>query len=87
MREGDRQARDVRIIALFQEGIAPANIAERVGIGAKRVRTILTARGYRVERAGPAEVLGSIWTQSADRRRRAFWARARKAAGEARRAP
>ena len=89
MREGDRQARDLKIEAMFRKGLAPSNIAERVGLGANRVRDVLRARGHvlSAEVKHEEDPYKSIWTRSADARRFAIWQRAKRAAREALQAP
>lgn len=82
---GDRQTRDVKIEALFKQGLSPAKIGDAVGLQANRVRTVLKERGHvlSTNRKREEDPYQSIWARNADARRFAIWSRAKRAAREA----
>lgn len=82
MKESERIARDREIVTLFLEGNRPAHIGSLYDLEAVRVRRIIHAAGYAIER----EVDNRFWDQSEPELREAIWERQREGARQALRA-
>jgi hypothetical protein len=84
--DADRAKRDAEIVALFQVGNRPSNIAALYGLNAVRVRRILHAAGLEVDRQDGYPNGWSVWEMTERDRRRAIWERQREGAKQALRA-
>jgi hypothetical protein len=81
MNDRQRTFRDRKIVQLYEQGLAPSNISEKVGIQTQRVRTILSEHGFDLTVALPAASRqDGMWEMTESKRRLAVWERARRAA-------